>query len=389
MRIALDVRKINDFGIGTYIRNLIKHLPRVDQETEYFLLCFAQDEELVRSLNQHFTPVRVTSPNYSVREHIGIPATLRRLRVQLFHSPHYVLPMLTPCRSVVTVHDVIHLLFPQYLPSRLASHYARYMIRRALEKTELVLTVSDSSKRDLLTFFEVSPDKVVVIPNGIDSSITEGLSVQELARVKERFQIFGRTVLFVGNIKPHKNVERLIAAFAKVREDPEYSDLTLIVVGDDISKYPSLRRTVERHRVRGHVRFFGFVPELTLVALYKTADVFAFPSLYEGFGLPPLEAMANGTPVVTSNISSLPEVVGDAALTVDPYNIDQIAKAIGQILSDRALRSRLIADGYERAKQFSWESSVAQVHQAYQRALGVIGTPSTAAQATHAGRPDS
>jgi glycosyltransferase involved in cell wall biosynthesis len=389
MRIALDVRKINDFGIGTYIRNLIKHLPRVDQETEYFLLCFAQDEELVRSLNQHFTPVRVTSPNYSVREHIGIPATLRRLRVQLFHSPHYVLPMLTPCRSVVTVHDVIHLLFPQYLPSRLASHYARYMIRRALEKTELVLTVSDSSKRDLLTFFEVSPDKVVVIPNGIDSSITEGLSVQELARVKERFQIFGRTVLFVGNIKPHKNVERLIAAFAKVREDPEYSDLTLIVVGDDISKYPSLRRTVERHRVRGHVRFFGFVPELTLVALYKTADVFAFPSLYEGFGLPPLEAMANGTPVVTSNISSLPEVVGDAALTVDPYNIDQIAKAIGRILSDRALRSRLIADGYERAKQFSWESSVAQVHQAYQRALGVIGTPSTAAQATHAGRPDS
>jgi glycosyltransferase involved in cell wall biosynthesis len=389
MRIALDVRKINDFGIGTYIRNLIKHLPRVDQETEYFLLCFAQDEELVRSLNQHFTPVRVTSPNYSVREHIGIPATLRRLRVQLFHSPHYVLPMLPPCRSVVTVHDVIHLLFPQYLPSRLASHYARYMIRRALEKTELVLTVSDSSKRDLLTFFEVSPDKVVVIPNGIDSSITEGLSVQELARVKERFQIFGRTVLFVGNIKPHKNVERLIAAFAKVREDPEYSDLTLIVVGDDISKYPSLRRTVERHRVRGHVRFFGFVPELTLVALYKTADVFAFPSLYEGFGLPPLEAMANGTPVVTSNISSLPEVVGDAALTVDPYNIDQIAKAIGRILSDRALRSRLIADGYERAKQFSWESSVAQVHQAYQRALGVIGTPSTAAQATHAGRPDS
>ncbi len=381
MRIAIDVRKINDFGVGTYIRNLIKHLPRIDQQSEYYLLCYQEDEELVRTLSPQLTSVRVTAPNYSVIEHLAIPAKLRRLRVDLFHSPHYVLPLFTPCRSVVTVHDVIHLLFPQYLPSRLASHYARRMIRRAVEKAELVLTVSNSSKRDLLTFFEVSPDKVVVIPNGIDSSMTEGLSVDELARVKERFQIFGRTVLFVGNIKPHKNVERLIAAFAKVREDPNFSDVTLIVVGDDISKYPSLRRTVERHKLRGHVRFFGFVPELTLVALYKTADVFVFPSLYEGFGLPPLEAMANGTPVVTSNISSLPEVVGDAALTVDPYNIDDIATAVRRILSDRGLRSRLIADGYERARAFSWERSVAQIHQAYQRVLGVTSTPSKTAQA--------
>ena len=142
------------------------------------------------------------------------------------------------------------------------------------------------------------------------------------------------------------------------------------MVGDDISKYPSLRRAVARHQVRANVRFFGFVPELTLVALYKTADVFVFPSLYEGFGLPPLEAMANGTPVVTSNISSLPEVVGDAALTVDPYNIDDIALAIRKILSDPELRTRLISRGHERAARFSWERSVAQVHQAYQQALG-------------------
>ena len=389
MRIALDARKINDFGIGTYIRNLIKHLPIVDPDTQYFPLCYPRDEALVRSLNPDCTPVRVNSPNYSLREHVAIPATLRRLRVQLFHTPHYVLPMLTPCPSVVTVHDVIHLLFPQYLPSRFAVHYARFMIRRALEKAELVLTVSDSSKRDLLTFFEVPPEKIVVIPNGLDSSMTEDLPAQELARVKERFQIFGRTALFVGNIKPHKNVERLIGAFAKVREHEEFNDLTLIIVGDDISKYPSLRRTVERHQVRGHVRFFGYVPEPTLVALYQIADVFVFPSLYEGFGLPPLEAMANGTPVVTSNISSLPEVVGEAALTVDPYNTDKISAAIRQILTDRDLRSRLITDGYERAKQFSWQGSVNQVHRAYQQALEAVEASSKTAQATHAGRTDS
>jgi len=392
MRIALDVRKLNDFGIGTYIRNLLKYLPLIDNDTEYFPLCYAQDEELVRSLHPACTPVRVRAANYSLSEHVTIPATLRRLRVDLFHTPHYVLPMLTPCRSVVTIHDVIHLLFPQYLPSRFASHYARYMIRRSLEKAELVLTVSDSSKRDLLTFFEVPPEKIVVIPNGIDSSITEELPVEGLDRVKERFQIFGRTALFVGNIKPHKNVERLIAAFAKVREDEAFRDLTLIVVGDDISKYPSLRRTVERHRVRGFVRFFGFVPETTLVALYKIADVFVFPSLYEGFGLPPLEAMANGTPVVTSNISSLPEVVGEAALTVDPYNIDKIAAAIRQILTDRELRSRLVTDGYARAKQFSWEGTVNQIHRAYQRVLGAVESveaPRKTEQTTHAGRADS
>jgi len=392
MRIALDVRKINDFGIGTYIRNLIKHLPLVDPDTQYFALCYPRDEAHVRSLHPACTPVPVSSPNYSLTEHVAIPAALRRLRVQLYHTPHYVLPLLTPCPSVVTVHDVIHLLFPQYLPSRFAIHYARFMIRRALEKAELVLTVSDSSKRDLLTFFEIPPEKIVVIPNGIDSSVTADVPVEELARVKERFQIFGRTALFVGNIKPHKNVERLIAAFAKVREHEDCKDLTLIVVGDDISKYPSLRRTVERHRVRGHVRFFGFVPEPTLVALYKIADVFVFPSLYEGFGLPPLEAMANGTPVVTSNISSLPEVVGEAALTVDPYNIDKIAAAIRQILNDHDLRSRLITDGYERVKQFSWQGSVNRVHHAYQRALGALATADATAeteQATHAGRTDS
>ncbi|MFQ5792519.1 MAG: glycosyltransferase family 4 protein [Acidobacteriota bacterium] len=382
MRIAIDVRKVNDFGIGTYVRNLIRQLPKIDQESDYFLLHYRQDHELIRSLSTGLHLVPVAAANYSASEHIIIPARLRHLKVDLFHSPHYVLPFFTPCRSIVTIHDVIHLLFPQYLPSRMAGYYARYMIRRALDRSELVLTVSSSSKRDLLTFFEVRPEKILVIPNGIDPSITEGLSSEELKRVKERFQIAGRTVLFVGNVKPHKNVERLIAAFAKIREHPDFSDLTLIVVGDEISKYPSLRRTVERHQVRGHVRFFGFVPELTLAALYKTADVFVFPSLYEGFGLPPLEAMANGTPVVTSNISSLPEVVGHAALTVDPYNIDEIARATKRILTDPELRSRLIADGYKRAQCYSWDRSVTQVHQAYQKALGIAPASSETARAT-------
>lgn len=381
MRIALDVRKLNDFGIGTYIRNLVRYLPRIDGENAYLALCRREDEETIRSLSPDSHPVIVGARNYSVWEHVSIPAKLRHLGIDLFHAPHYVLPFFMPCPSIVTIHDVIHLLFPQYLPSRMAVHYARYMIRRALEKSALILTVSASSKRDLLTFFDVKPEKILVIPNGIDSSISEDLPAEQLERLKQRFQISGRTILFVGNIKPHKNLERLIAAFAKVRESPECSDLNLIVVGDEISKYPSLRRAVDRHQVRRNVRFFGFVPELTLVALYKMADVFVFPSLYEGFGLPPLEAMANGTPVVTSNISAMPEVVGDAALTVDPYNIDEIAQAIRRILDDPELRTSLVTSGFKRAGQFSWERSVTQVQQAYRQALGIKHASSEAARA--------
>ena len=369
MRIAIDVRKINDFGIGTYLRNLIRHLPRLDSDNEYYLLCFRRDEELLRSLSSGFRLSFVKAQNYSLSEHVTIPVTLKRIRADLYHAPHYVLPYLTPCRSVVTVHDVIHLLFPQYLPSRFAIHYAKHMIGRALERAELVMTVSKASKRDLLGFFDVEESKIRVIPNGIDPAMTRELDVDEVDRVKQRFQLQGRNALFVGNIKPHKNVERLIGAFAKLREDPQFSDVTLILVGDEISKYPALRRAVARHKLRANVRFFGFVPELTLVALYRSADVFVFPSLYEGFGLPPLEAMANGTPVITSKISSLPEVVGDAALTVDPYNIDEIAEAMQSIFVDPVLRERLIKKGRIRAELFSWEEAVSQIHATYMAAL--------------------
>ncbi len=373
MRIAIDVRKINDFGIGTYLRNLIRHLPRFDSRNEYFLLCYPQDAELLRSLSAAYRHHFVHAPNYSLSEHWSISLALRRIDADLFHAPHYVLPALVPCPSVVTVHDVIHLLFPQYLPSRFASRYARAMIGSALSRARLVMTVSQASKKDLLGFFDVDESKILVIPNGIDPSMTRELTREEIERVRSRFRLAGRNALFVGNIKPHKNVERLIGAFARLRQDPAFSDVTLIVVGDDISKYPALRRKVEEHGVRSHVRFFGFVPEMTLVSLYRLADIFVFPSLYEGFGFPPLEAMANGTPVITSRISSLPEVVGDAALTIDPYDTEEIAAAMKRLFSDGELRARLSSSGRERARLFSWEKAVAQIHAAYMSALGLDG----------------
>jgi glycosyltransferase involved in cell wall biosynthesis len=171
-------------------------------------------------------------------------------------------------------------------------------------------------------------------------------------------------------VKPHKNLERLIRAFAQVRQSGGHDDLRLVLIGDDVSRYGSLRRTVEAAGVRQDVRFFGFVPHRTLAALYRMAAVFAFPSLYEGFGLPPLEAMACGTPVVTSRVSSLPEVVGDGALLVDPYSVDDIAHGISRVLDDAPLRAQLVQKGLARAGLFSWERSVRSIHAGYMKVLG-------------------
>jgi glycosyltransferase involved in cell wall biosynthesis len=371
VKIAIDVRKWGDFGIGTYVRNLVRHLARLDHETTYFLFCHETDEATLRDLAENFVPVVDSSAGYGVREHLSIPLKLRRLGAELLHSPHYVRPLLCTIPSVVTIHDCIHLLFPQYLPNRMAWRYARYMMGSAIRHSAVVFTVSEASRADILRFYSwADPDKVHVVPNAIDTELLESPGEVEMERVRERYQIRGRFVLFAGNVKPHKNLERLISAFALVREQGGNDDLQLLLIGDDVSRYGALRRAVERTGLRQDVRFFGFVPPRTLAALYRMAAVFAFPSLYEGFGLPPLEAMSCGTPVVTSRISSIPEVVGEAALLVDPYQVDDIALGISRVLDDDGLRGRLVEKGLARARSFSWERSVRAIHAGYLKAMG-------------------
>jgi glycosyltransferase involved in cell wall biosynthesis len=185
-----------------------------------------------------------------------------------------------------------------------------------------------------------------------------------VARVRARFQLDQRFVLYVGNIKPHKNVERLIEAFHALRRR-DLHDLKLLIIGDEISSFPALRRAVHRHKLHKHVRFLGYLPDETLAILYRLASVFVFPSLYEGFGLPPLEAMAIGTPVVTSNASSLPEIAGDAAILVDPYSIDAIEDGMRRVLTDPLLAADLRRKGLLRAQQFSWQGSVAKTLEIY------------------------
>src|SRR3989441_4146012 len=364
VRIGIDARKLHDFGIGTYIRNLLRQLARLDRETEFVVFCRPDDREALTSLGENFRPVPERSANYSVAEQLSIPLALRREGITLFHAPHYVLPPLVRCRSVVTIHDCIHLMFPQYLPSRLTLQYARTSIALAARRAARVMTVSESSKRDILRFVDVKPEKIDVIYNAYDERFTIEPREEDVVRVRERYQLHDEFVLYAGNVKPHKNLERLIDAFDLVRKRG-LDHLKLVMIGDDISKYTALRRAVHQHQLHKYVRFLGYLPEETLAVMYRLAGVFVFPSLYEGFGLPPLEAMASGTPVVTSNVSSLPEVAGDAAVLVDPYDPRAIAEGIPRRLTDQALRRDLRKRGVARAGQFSWEQSVRRVRAIY------------------------
>lgn len=371
MRIAIDARKLHDFGIGTYLRNVLKSLARLDTTTEYLLFLRPHDVGFIEQLGENFRPIIETAAPYSVAEQVSLPFRLMKERVDLFHTPHYVLPPLVPCRSIVTIHDCIHLMFPQYLPNRFAHMYARTFMSVAARRSHRILTVSEASKRDIQRFFPVPDDKITVISNAIDDRFSRPPPSEDVVRVQERFQLDEEFILYAGNIKPHKNLERLIEALHQLRRDG-FDRLTLLIIGDEITKYATLRRAVHRYKLHKQVRFLGFVSDSTLAVLYRLASVFVFPSLYEGFGLPPLEAMASGTPVVTSKVSSLPEVVGDAAVLIDPYDACSIAEGIRRILTDRTLEETLRQRGPARAREFSWERSVRQMRDIYFEVAGKV-----------------
>jgi len=368
VRIAIDARKLHDYGIGTYVRNLVREFARHESPEHYVLICHPKDEAFVSALGPRFEPLVDSAASYSVREQLSVPLDLRRARVQLFHSPHYVVSPLTPGRVVVTIHDCIHLRFPQYLPNRAAHAYARAFMAYGARRARRIITVSQASKDDIQHYLHTPADKIDVIHNGLDPRFLEAPDEANVARVRDRFLLGAPFVLYTGNIKPHKNVERLIEAFGLMRKSG-HEDVKLLIIGDELSKYPGLRRLVHRLHLHQQVRFLGFVPDDTLAALYRLAKVFVFPSLYEGFGFPPLEAMASGTAVITSNVSSLPEVVGDAALLIDPLDPAALASAMCRVLGDEVLRQDLVRRGHERIHAFSWERAAAATRDVYRQVI--------------------
>jgi glycosyltransferase involved in cell wall biosynthesis len=374
LHIVIDARRLGDFGIGTYIRSLVRALGAIDTTNRYTLVNAAGDDRSLSGLPRNFRAAIYSRSDESGLDHVFFPWFLRGLKPDLVHIPLNRVPLLMIRPYVVTVHDLANLFFDPER-SRLRIELRHYRLRRGLARASRVIAVSDTTRRDVESKMGVPAQRIRRVYNAPDPGFheCEGAEAEsERCRIMERYQIQYPFLLYAGNIRRHKNIPRLVEAFAVVRAElashPVYRDLHLIIIGDTVSRYPALRQTVIRTHGEQAVRFLGFVPFETLRCFYQSAAAFVFPSRYEGFGLPPLEAMACGTPVVTSNASSLPEIVGDAAILVNPENVFDIARGIKDALVDTALRAAMIRHGREQASRYSWARTAKQVLDIYQEA---------------------
>ena len=376
MKIGIDIRRMSDFGIGTYTRNVVRALGRFDRQNKYFLIGSPEKVREIGALPANFHTVPLLEPDSTLKGYLEFRTILRRLKCDLVHIPHlFWLPRSLPCPYIVTVHDVLEHMSRARRHSDLRRSLHFHFTRRVLKRAARILAVSQFTKTEIEKLFGIQSRHIEVVYNAIDERFLRGhANDMERQMIAERYQVAYPFLLYAGRISPHKNLVRIIEAFSALRaeleKDEKYPELKLIIIGDDLSGHPDLRRTVVRGGVQNDVRFLGFVPIEVLRIFYDEAKVFVFPSLYEGFGLPPLEAMAHGTPVITSNASSLPEVVGKAAVLVNPENVFEIMRAIHRVLLDSALRTRLRERGYEQAKRFSWDNSARRILKSYEQVAG-------------------
>ncbi len=369
MRIAIDASAIprQMAGAGVYTYELVRALASVDDR--HRLIVFTRsglfDDLAARTKRLHVVRIKPSSrPGRLFWEQTVLPVLLRRLGVDVLHSTHHHTPALAPgVRRVVTIHDVTFMLLPGRYP--LARRLYMEMVTRASARVaDAIITPSRVVRDEVIDRLGVPAERVVVIPYAAAPQFApvDDATVDALRR---KYGLPNRYILSVGSLEPGKNRARLILAFARLHAEG-IDDCPLVVVGQPAWRYEREVELAGGLGLRDFVRYLGYVPSEDLPGLYAAATLFAFPSLYEGFGLPVLEAMACGTPVVASDTSAVPEVAGDAALLVDPRDADAIAEALGRVLSDEALRAELRARGLERAQQFSWERTARDTLSVYE-----------------------
>jgi len=356
--LLLDVRMIDSSGIGTYLQNLIPYLKdKID-------IAFLGDKEKIEKVLdiKDAKVIPIKSPIYFPLEQIEYLLKIRNCKI--FWSPHFNAPIF-PIRAekrIVTVHDVFHLAF-SHLYNPIEGFYAKFLIKNACVRSDLIITVSNFSKSEIIKYLDIEEKKIKVIYNGVNHRLFKIYSKNELEEFKRNLNLPERFLLYVGNVKPHKNLRSLIFAFESLMEKEK--DLYLIIVGrkEGFIKGDELleEKLYKREKLREKIIFTGYIEKKNLPLIYNLATLFVFPSLYEGFGLPPLEAMACGCPVIASNIPPFREVLKDAAFYVDPYDVESIKEGILIVLNDSKLREYLAAKGLDLVKNYSWEKS-AQEH---------------------------
>lgn len=358
-------------GIGRYARSLVRGLTTVGSAHSYRLLFAGGAPRNVDEKWPHnFRLIPLPLSDYWMtvlwqRLRVPLWADLFTGTVDLFHSPDFVLPPLRKAKSILTVHDLSFLRHPECYEAAFRE-YLESAVPRSVGRADLILADSESTRQDLIELLAVDSDRVEVLYSGVEKRfhpITDAIS---LARVREQYGLPERFILSVGTLQPRKNYERLLEAYGCLIDRIDL-DVKLVIAGGKGWLYERIFRRVEELELNGKVIFLGFFEDDDLPTLYILADLFVFPSLYEGFGLPPLEAMACGTPVVSSNASSLPEVVDGVAEMVDPLDVDGLAEAMFRVLSEGDLRAEMIRKGLIRAGQFTWEGAARALLHSYER----------------------
>jgi len=373
LRIAIDAHSVGT-GLGgneSYATNLIEALAAIDQENRYTL--YVTKRAAVERFSNRW-------PNFSVRStlphtpFIRIPLTLsaelRRNPVDVLHV-QFTAPPFSPCPVVVSIHDLSFEHLPQTFTWR-SRKQLRITVRRSAREAAQVIALSEYARKDIIDTYQVNPAKISAIPLAAAAHFRPIKDDRELQRVRQTYGIDGDYILAVGAIQPRKNLGRLVAAYARLRgAKPEVKLPKLVLAGKCAWLYDETLRAIKELELSASVIVTGYVTESDLPALYSGALCFVYPSYFEGFGLPPLEAMQCGVPVIVGDKTSLPEVVGNAGMLVDPFDVDALAAAIEKVLSDSDLRAQLSVQGLARAKLFNWQETARQTLAVYRKAAGV------------------
>lgn len=362
---VLDARTATpDFpGIGRYVANLARALvPLLEPEEKLTLLC---DPRYVIELPAGVSVVVLAASPFSLQQQWAVLRLVRSLHADVYHSPYYIMPYWYTVPKLVTVHDLIPILFPKLVSWR-ARLLFRSLLTMAVRTSDQVIVDSGSTREDLAKILPVSEARTKVVYLGVDSKFSPQLN-ESMDSLRERPGLPEQFVLYLGSNKPHKNLVRLVEAWSQVGS--QFPEHTLVIAGAWLSDYPESRQRAEALGLAS-IRWLGRVAEEDLPALYSAAEAFVFPSLYEGFGLPVLEAMACGTPVTCSQTSSLPEIAGDAAVFFDPQDTDDIIQSLVQVLASDSLQEELRIKGLHRASQFAWRRTAEATLSLYREMAG-------------------
>lgn len=367
MRIGIDARMIQGpfTGDSTYWRGLIAGLSHLNSNDEFFLYLDAGLPTSNVPSARNIKVRLVRAPSWRLWSAVAFPWLLWKDHISVAHV-QYTIPPIMPCPVVTSIHDVSFKRHPEFFNWK--DRFVLNMgIKYAAKRAFGILAISEHTKHEIVELYKVPAERVSVIYPGVDEQFTPGDRLASRRFIKDKYGISSPIILTVGTIQPRKNLSTLVKGFAKLKASQEFEH-KLVVVGKYGWKERRLLSLVEELELTQDILFVGYVPQEDLPALYLAADVFVYPSVYEGFGLPPLEAMACGTPVITGNRSSLPEVVGEAGIMVDPYDPEAFALAMWNVLSSESLRTEMSQAGLKQAVKFSWDKMATEVLGIYREA---------------------